>query len=132
MIKIVIFALLISAGIAAVLTYTTISNGDSPARDDKETDDANLERAVFAGGCFWCMEASFDNFPGVKKATSGYTGGHKPDPTYEEVSSGRTGHVAVGMPPPDLDSMRAAPARPVSLAIVATPQSDLSQLEWYH
>ena len=48
--------------------------------------------AVFAGGCFWCMEPPFDKVDGVISTTSGYTGGVKVDPSYEEVSSGRTGH----------------------------------------
>jgi peptide methionine sulfoxide reductase msrA/msrB len=51
------------------------------------------ELATFAGGCFWCMVAPFEELPGVKKVTSGYTGGHKENPTYEEVCSGTTGHV---------------------------------------
>jgi peptide-methionine (S)-S-oxide reductase len=49
--------------------------------------------AVFAGGCFWCMEGPFDAIDGVLSTTSGYTGGHVPDPTYEQVSGGDTGHV---------------------------------------
>jgi peptide-methionine (S)-S-oxide reductase len=53
----------------------------------------NLEKAGFAGGCFWCMEHPFDQIPGVASVTSGYTGGSKKDPTYEEVSSGGTGHT---------------------------------------
>jgi peptide-methionine (S)-S-oxide reductase len=52
-----------------------------------------LEKATFAGGCFWCMEPPFDSLPGVVSTTSGYTGGTRPNPTYEEVSSGRTGHA---------------------------------------
>ena len=52
-----------------------------------------LEKAVFAGGCFWCMEHPFDELPGVISVTSGYTGGHKKNPTYEEVSAGGTGHA---------------------------------------
>ncbi len=48
--------------------------------------------AVFAGGCFWCMEAVFEQQPGVIEAIAGYTGGHLPNPTYEQVSSGQTGH----------------------------------------
>ena len=51
------------------------------------------EKAIFGGGCFWCMVHPFDEFPGVIKVVSGYTGGNKEDPTYEEVSSGKTGHV---------------------------------------
>jgi peptide methionine sulfoxide reductase msrA/msrB len=50
------------------------------------------EIATLAGGCFWCTEAAFDGLPGVLDAVSGYTGGPEPDPTYEEVSSGSTGH----------------------------------------
>lgn len=49
--------------------------------------------ATFAGGCFWCMESDFDKVPGVVATISGYTGGTKPNPTYEEVSSGTTGHA---------------------------------------
>ena len=49
--------------------------------------------AVFAGGCFWCMETAFEGLPGVSAVISGYTGGEKKNPTYEEVSSGTTGHA---------------------------------------
>jgi len=51
------------------------------------------EKATFAGGCFWCMESPFEKLEGVKEVISGYTGGHKEDPTYKEVSTGGTGHV---------------------------------------
>jgi hypothetical protein len=54
---------------------------------------AHLEKATFAGGCFWCMEHPFDQIPGVISVTPGYTGGHTKNPTYEEVSAGRTGHA---------------------------------------
>jgi len=54
---------------------------------------AHLEKATFAGGCFWCMEHPFDQIPGVTSVTSGYTGGSKKNPTYEEVSAGGTGHA---------------------------------------
>jgi len=54
---------------------------------------ADLEKAIFAGGCFWCMEAPFDKLPGVVSVTAGYTGGHKKSPTYKEVSAGGTGHA---------------------------------------
>lgn len=49
--------------------------------------------ATFAGGCFWCMEPEFANVEGVSQVVSGYTGGTLPNPTYEEVSFGNTGHV---------------------------------------
>ena len=52
-----------------------------------------LATATFAGGCFWCMEKPFDQLEGVISTTSGYTGGHEPEPTYEEVSAGWTGHT---------------------------------------
>jgi peptide-methionine (S)-S-oxide reductase len=52
-----------------------------------------LEKAIFAAGCFWCTEAAFQDVPGVVSAVSGYTGGTVQNPTYEEVSSGRTGHA---------------------------------------
>ena len=51
------------------------------------------EAAIFAGGCFWCVEADFDKMPGVVKTISGYTGGHTRNPTYQEVSAGGTGHA---------------------------------------
>lgn len=49
-------------------------------------------RAVFAGGCFWCMEPPFDELDGVSATTSGYTGGHVENPSYEQVTFGDTGH----------------------------------------
>ena len=52
-----------------------------------------LARATFAGGCFWCVEADLEKVDGVVEVISGYTGGHKENPTYEEVSAGGTGHV---------------------------------------
>ena len=49
--------------------------------------------ATFAGGCFWCMEPPFEKLDGVVDVVSGYSGGSEVDPTYEQVSSGRTGHA---------------------------------------
>ena len=54
---------------------------------------ATTEKATFAGGCFWCMEAPFDKLPGVLSVTPGYSGGQVKNPTYEQVSAGGTGHA---------------------------------------
>lgn len=54
---------------------------------------AERGEALFAGGCFWCVETAFEGLPGVTAVISGYTGGTKKDPTYEETSSGSTGHA---------------------------------------
>ena len=74
----------IIAGLAALLF--AVSNAFAQAAP-------NTAKATFAGGCFWCMEAPFDVLPGVISTTSGYIGGTKKNPTYQEVSSGRTGHA---------------------------------------
>ena len=54
-----------------------------------------LAKATFAGGCFWCMEPPFDGLDGVVSTTAGYTGGRTPNPTYQDVSAGGTGHAEV-------------------------------------
>jgi len=56
---------------------------------------AGMAVATFAGGCFWCMEPPYDALPGVVSTTSGYMGGTRKNPRYEEVSSGATGHAEV-------------------------------------
>ncbi|HTP63746.1 MAG TPA: peptide-methionine (S)-S-oxide reductase MsrA [Geobacteraceae bacterium] len=73
-----------------VLLATSIAASGAAVRDSKS---ARLEKAAFAGGCFWCMEHPFDDLPGVVSVTAGYTGGHMKNPTYEEVSAGVTGHA---------------------------------------
>jgi peptide methionine sulfoxide reductase msrA/msrB len=62
-------------------------------RNEMPKEDKMTRIATFAGGCFWCIEADFEKLPGVVKVVSGYTGGQKENPSYEEVSSGTTGHV---------------------------------------
>ena len=64
-------------------------NTTSAAKEKK------TEKATFGGGCFWCMEAVFERIPGVKSVVSGYAGGHVPNPTYEMVCTGLTGHAEV-------------------------------------
>ena len=59
-------------------------------KTDKQS---NLETITLAGGCYWCVEAVYENLVGVKSAVSGFTGGTTTNPSYEEVCSGRTGHA---------------------------------------
>jgi peptide-methionine (S)-S-oxide reductase len=54
-----------------------------------------MEKATLGGGCFWCLEAVYQEVDGVKSIVSGYAGGHVPNPTYEQVCAGTTGHVEV-------------------------------------
>jgi len=74
-----------------MMTVVLGLSGQAAAATDTAT--PAYETATFAGGCFWCMEAPFDKLNGVISTTSGYTGGHKKDPTYKEVSHGGTGHA---------------------------------------
>lgn len=76
--------LIVAAGVGAQTGIAQPAAKQAPAR---------TEVAIFAGGCFWCMEPPFDRLPGVKSTTSGYIGGRTPRPTYEQVSAGRTGHA---------------------------------------
>ena len=75
----------------ATAKKTTLAKAQNPGTDAPAP--GQTEIATFAGGCFWCTESDFEKVPGVVKVVSGYTGGHKENPTYEEVSSGTTGHV---------------------------------------
>jgi len=73
-----------------ILMIATNTTGDST---NGTASGQKLERATFAGGCFWCMEPPFDKLEGVISTISGYTGGTEKNPTYEQVSSGKTGHL---------------------------------------
>jgi len=84
--------LLVSILLSACQNPEQSAQNDSPTtKNSMET--KNLAKATFAGGCFWCMEPPFDELVGVISTTSGYTGGKEKNPTYEEVSSGSTGHA---------------------------------------
>jgi len=80
-----LIGLLVNLGLVAVLSF--------PANAEQTDADRRLEKATFAGGCFWCMEEAFEGIEGVVSVTSGYTGGRKANPDYEEVSAGGTGHA---------------------------------------
>lgn len=80
-------------GVLLLLCITWISVGKSEQTKDKHPITAGkTETAIFAGGCFWCVESDFDKVPGVLETISGYTGGHTKNPTYKEVSYKETGH----------------------------------------
>lgn len=64
-------------------------------KDDQPTDEAKHEIITLGGGCYWCVEAVFQQLDGVISATSGFMGGHVPNPSYEDVCAGFTGHVEV-------------------------------------
>ena len=85
--------------LAAVLGVAALERlgafASSPATAPAPASTEGLARATFAGGCFWCMEPPFDKVPGVVSTTSGYMGGRVENPTYQQVSSGGTGHAEV-------------------------------------
>src|SRR5262252_7821738 len=85
------FAALISLTLAA--PAFTATSAPAPAPAGKAEAAAALATATFAGGCFWSMETAFEGLPGVSSVISGYSGGKKANPTYEDVSSGFTGHL---------------------------------------
>jgi peptide-methionine (S)-S-oxide reductase len=66
---------------------------DERAKSDEMSADRKLETATLAGGCFWCVEAVFDDLRGVESVVSGYTGGDVARPTYQQVCTGTTGHA---------------------------------------
>jgi len=81
--------------IPVVLFLIIIFEGCKSKDDITMTKPDSLETATFGAGCFWCVEAIFQDLKGVHSVTSGYAGGHIENPTYEEVCSGKTGHAEV-------------------------------------
>jgi peptide methionine sulfoxide reductase msrA/msrB len=93
--SVVFFAFLIitaafAAGFQNINKHSKEKKGEMNIMNEKHS---NLRTATFAGGCFWCVESDFEKVDGVAEVISGYTGGQKENPTYEEVSAGGTGHV---------------------------------------
>ncbi len=76
-----------------VISLAACSPGEPAAGSSAAADSGRRETAVFAGGCFWSVEANFEAIPGVVAAVSGFAGGSTTDPTYEQVVGGRTGHL---------------------------------------
>jgi len=83
---------MIARSLAALLLTVSVAHAQAPA-STAQPKPAATAKATFAGGCFWCMEPPFDKLDGVISTTSGYTGGQKKNPTYQEVSAGHTGHT---------------------------------------
>jgi len=80
-----------TVGLTLLAVLAVVSGGGTG--DLPDSAEGKLEKATFAGGCFWCMEPPFDKLEGVTSTTAGYTGGEERNPTYKEVSSGKTGHA---------------------------------------
>ncbi len=78
---------------AAWLGFTALTSTYVQAQTATPATAAPTAKAIFAGGCFWCVESDFDKVPGVLSTTSGYTGGKTAKPTYEQVSKNTTGHA---------------------------------------
>jgi len=84
-----------SAALASLLTLSLVINGMTADQASPTPSPSKPATAVLGGGCFWCLDAAFEQLPGVLKVTSGFAGGQTPDPTYEQVCTGRTGHAEV-------------------------------------
>jgi hypothetical protein len=80
-------------GIAVMCTLGVVASTCAVAAGTTPVKTESTGTALFAGGCFWCIEADFEKLPGVIGAESGYTAGTKPNPTYKQVSAGGTGHT---------------------------------------
>lgn len=87
----------ITLSIAFIILFdmTLLGGQDTVGKQDSEAVLKDVETAVLGGGCFWCIEAIFENLKGVEKVESGYAGGHAENPTYQQVCTGNTGHAEV-------------------------------------
>lgn len=81
--------------LSTVSVYGLNKNADDSEKKGKSMDKPQLEVATFGAGCFWCVEAIFEELQGVKEVVSGYTGGHVKNPTYKQVCTGETGHAEI-------------------------------------
>jgi peptide-methionine (S)-S-oxide reductase len=88
-------SLLCLATASFTMTACADSSADSPKPAASVPPSAQTETLVLGGGCFWCVEAAYELVPGVLTAESGYAGGARPNPTYEQVCTGATGHAEI-------------------------------------
>jgi len=80
--------------VTAAIIIVAVYFASRPSKTENSLSDlSDYELATFAGGCFWCMESAFESTEGVIEAISGYTGGHIPNPSYEQVNTKTTGHL---------------------------------------
>jgi peptide-methionine (S)-S-oxide reductase len=86
-------AALLLAGLLSACGPSSAETTQAPATMPSDSSSLDAGVVVFAGGCFWCTESDFDKVPGVLSTTSGYIGGHLANPSYEQVSAGRSGHI---------------------------------------
>ena len=86
---------LLGASLALPFGGAALAQSASPSAAAAAAATPKLSTAIFAGGCFWCVEADFDKVPGVVSTTSGYSAGKAANPSYEQVSRGSTGHAEV-------------------------------------
>jgi peptide methionine sulfoxide reductase msrA/msrB len=91
--KIILMTMMLVFWVFIATACHRADRGQTAGADHTAKGEKNSAVATFAGGCFWCTEADFAKVPGVVRVASGYTGGKQENPTYEEVSSGTTGHV---------------------------------------
>ncbi|WP_337177504.1 peptide-methionine (S)-S-oxide reductase MsrA [Paludisphaera sp.] len=87
--------LIMGFGLAFSLAFAADAARGQEAKEGEKAGEPKLEEATFGGGCFWCTEAFFERLPGVKSVVSGYSGGNVPNPTYQMIGTGLTGHAEV-------------------------------------
>lgn len=78
-----------------LISSMAVSQPQQSQKSDNAMNSSNLQEATFGAGCFWCVEAIYEEVKGVESAVAGYAGGQMPNPTYRQVSSGQTGHAEV-------------------------------------
>ena len=90
-----IIGYLVSLGLLLSVAEVTFGQDKNMKKPDSAKSTNRTELATLGGGCFWCVEAVFERVDGVNSVTSGYTGGQKDNPTYDEICTGTTGHAEV-------------------------------------